>query len=158
MSTMTQTVFFEGKKSVTVVCQHCGRFKSFEAERLRSHGGKTVPVKCACGVRFQVFLERRDTYRKPVAIRGCYWCVEPGSIKRWMTLENISLNGLRMEMGPEGMEKITLGDKLKIEFPLGGVEIRCSVVVRNILGTRIGAEFVNMEYKAREVIGFTLMV
>lgn len=156
MSTMMQTVFLNGNKSASVVCRQCGRFKSFEADRLRDHGGKMVSVRCACGARFQVFLERRDMYRKPMGIRGWYCLANPNGIKQPMVLENLSHTGVRFSV--HRLEQIAIGDCLKVEFMLDENEIRCNVVVRNIIGAQIGAEFVNLEYKAREVIGFTLMV
>jgi hypothetical protein len=156
MSTLTQTIFLEGRKSISIVCQNCGRFKHFEADHLRTHGGKTVAVKCACGANFQVFLERRDRYRKPMSIPGWYCLNQQDSIKRPMILVNLSHSGLGFDV--QRRDKIAVGDLLRIDFNLGDIGIHCKVVVRNIDKFRIGAEFVNLDPRSREVIGFTLMV
>lgn len=152
----TQTVFLDGKESIAIVCRSCGRFKNFQADQLREHGGKTVPVKCACGTTFHVFLERRDLYRRSLTGRGWYCHAKPGAIKQPMVLVNISHTGLRFDV--QRVDKAEPGDLLKVEFPLEETVIHCNVLVRNMDGSHIGAEFINLEHKAREIIGFNLMV
>ncbi len=155
MSEKTQTVFLDGKESVTIVCQECGRFKKFSVRQLSRHGGKTVPVKCACGAPFKVFLERRGWHRKPVNIEGFYTLPNPAAVKRPMVVVNLSLTGLKLDV--QAFEMIEVGDVLKVEFPLDDTLIRANVTVRNINFPLVGAEFVDLEERARQLIGFRLM-
>ncbi len=96
---------------------------------------------CKCGYSQTFLLERRKFHRKKVNLPGCY-TLGKEKFKRLMKVKDLSRGGLRLKLEKE--EDLKIGSRLFVVFQLddeNSTLIRKKVIIRNISGVYIGAEF-----------------
>jgi len=140
-------VSLEGK--ATFVCPACENLVRRDvAEYGRLEQAVRIRVRCPCGHRYSVDLDRRQYYRAVVKLPGVVFSMVRSIKKerRPMNVTDLSRSGLRFQLTQEGA--IAVGDRLYVEFMLNDVGrtlIGKEVRVRKVKGKEIGAEFVSTD-------------
>jgi hypothetical protein len=102
----------------------------------------TVKVKCRCGFRFSVTLEKRKKYRKQTNLAGNFINLNADEDKGGLTVMDISSTGLKLKLNVSPIFKV--GDILRVKFRLDDkrhTNIEKKVVVQNISETYVGVSF-----------------
>ncbi|OQX13399.1 MAG: hypothetical protein BWK80_42865 [Desulfobacteraceae bacterium IS3] len=136
-------VFINNQNKAMFLCPACEKSRSLNVPGYRNVGEVIrITYRCACGSSYDLLLERRKFFRKDVNLPGVYYILGADKVKGSMTVKNLSRAGLRLEL--KGEKHLKIGDKLLIGFCLdnnGKTVVKKKVVVRNMFGTHIGAEF-----------------
>jgi len=156
---MTEKVFINQDNTATFVCPSCQRAKAANVEKYKNLDKAIwVTSRCSCGHVWKVILERRKSHRRTTKIEGVYFhrMSNQKLQKGKMTVEDVSRSGLRIRL--ENNQMSAIGDKLMVEFNLddrANSLIKKEVVIRNMSGCHIGAEFCSKDDYDR-AIGFYL--
>ena len=149
----TVKVYLDEARNACIVCGNCGKAKEIDFSK------REIPrsghVKCGCGHTFAVTFEKRQHYRKRVAITGACF-VHAGSLDgEPISIVDISLAGLQLEI--LGLNHFQVHQKLRIVFRLEGKTVNLVVSVCHIKDKTIGAEILSMDEHSRKVLGFYLL-
>lgn len=144
---------FVNKENYTAfTCPYCQHTYRISVSKLQ--GKKhTIVAKCVCKQRFELRLNFRQFYRKPVTLTGEVKNVSAGS-NAWfgMTVVDLSMSGLRFKVvGPRDIET---GHRLQVRFTLDdqqGNVIDKEVRVVDIRDGHYGCEFLNLAYEEKEL-------
>ncbi len=79
---------------VLTTCPGCGKIQPVESDKI-ANGGRSSSTTCNCGKTFAVFFERRKAYRREVSLRGTYQRTSPEGELGEMSIENLSMTGIR---------------------------------------------------------------
>jgi hypothetical protein len=139
----TQKVYVNKSKEVALTCPSC---HSTRVVNFSQYTDDKVPTraKCVCGCIFDVpdvLVESRKFYRKKTRLPGSYAKTVVDKIGA-MTVKDVSFSGIRFTTEKE--HDIEVDEVLGVRFVLDDnkqTEIRRPVVVRNVHGRVIGAEF-----------------
>jgi PilZ domain len=141
------------KTSALVTCPKC------ESTRELDLSNKDIPylvmASCICGNKYSVQFDKRIYYRKQVRSTGTC-CKGSGSVdSKPITIVDISRSGISFII--ERDRSFDVDDEIKLEFALGGTNVRCIVKIMSIIDTRIGAKFDKLDEHTQKIIGFFLM-
>jgi hypothetical protein len=142
-NTTNQKVYVNRSKEAALTCPSCHssrmvNFSQYTDDKL------PTKAKCACGCIFDVpdiILESRKFYRKKARLPGSYSKTAVDKIGS-MTVKDVSFSGIRFRTEKE--HDIEVDEILGVRFVLDDnkqTEIRRAVVVKNVRGRLIGAEF-----------------
>lgn len=135
-----QKVFINNYSKASFTCPNCKKRKLLNVSGYRNIREEVkITHRCSCGHTYTLLLERRRFPRKNVRLTGAYVWNER---RRKMMIRDMSRGGVRIEL--KQRERFKIGDKLFIEFSLDDTRrtlIQKEVIVRNIRGPYIGAEF-----------------
>jgi hypothetical protein len=128
-----------------ITCPKCSKTKTITAA-LELILKATVNVKCSCGHRFAVSLERRKFERTDVCLPGKIYAVGSSNAICDVTITSVSPNGLAFKTGSGA--NIDFDNILEIEMPLGdsGMVAREQLSIKHINRFYIGAEFSQEQY------------
>jgi len=144
---MVEQAFISKNNTATLICPQCGASKTEKVSAyLSAREAVQLTHKCHCGFLHTVLLERRERSRKTVNLSGEYeGPLATGQLtKKPMTVKDISRAGLNFQINEEDKPDFVVGDKLLLAFHLDDNQktlIKKEVIVRNIRGSYIGAEF-----------------
>ncbi len=132
---------FEGE----ITCPKCGKTRSITAA-FDLIMKPAVNIKCPCGHRFAVSLDRRMLDRKRMCLTGTLYPVDSNQELFDVTITSLSSNGLSFETN--GVENLAIGSSLEIEFPLGdsGIVVREPITIKHLNHSLVGAEFCQAHY------------
>lgn len=128
-----------------IVCPKCSKTKTITAA-LALIVKATVNVKCSCGHRFAISLERRKFERKDVCLPGKLYEVGSSNAICDVTITSVSPSGLAFKT--DLCANIDLDSILEIEMPLGdsGMVAREQLSIKHVNRSCIGAEFSQEQY------------
>jgi hypothetical protein len=144
-------VFIYTDNKAIIICPKCEKSKTVDvAEHVHTHEEVKLKHPCECGYVYNVLLERRNRYRKIVDVPGAYTHFISGRqlSKGSMTIKEITRAGLGLKLDENEIEKFKIDDTLFVEFHLDDESrslIRKEVIIRNIRGPYIGAEFSSVD-------------
>lgn len=150
------TINIAGKESINLVCSKCGCAREISISSLPNLG-KVYKIKCKCIHGFSVAFDKRKYRRKKINIVGTY-SLEHSLTDHIIDIIDLSRGGLGFIRTDKN--KLIIGDRLTVNFNLDNAEgdlIRCSILVRNILGNRVCGEFVGMPGRMQTTLGFYFM-
>jgi hypothetical protein len=150
------TINIAGKESVNLVCSKCGCARKIDISSLPNIG-KVYKIKCKCIHGFSIAFDKRKYKRKKTNLIGTY-ALEHSITDNIIDIIDLSQGGLGFIRADKN--KIKIGDRLTVCFNLdnvGGDMIKCSILVRNVIGNRICGEFLDMAGKMRTTLGFYFM-
>ena len=148
---MVEIVFIAKNNTTILICPKCGASKTKNVSGyLNAQEAVRLEHKCPCGFLHKVLLERRERYRKTVNLAGEYeGSLSTGQVTRGsMTVKDISRAGLNFQINEKKKPDFAVGDKLLLTFHLDDNQkslIMKDVIVRNIRGSEIGAEFISVD-------------
>lgn len=148
---MIEIVFIGKNNTAKLICPQCGALKKENvSEYLNAHEAVRLEHKCDCGFLHMVLLERRERYRKTVHLSGEYEKhLATGQLTTGpVTVKDISRAGLNLQIKEKKKPDLVVGDKLLLTFHLDDSQktlIRKEVIVKNIRGSDIGAEFSSVD-------------
>lgn len=144
-----EKVFVKNDKA-TFVCPKCKK-TTVEDVSLLIQCDVAVRIKhgCTCGHVYDVLLERRKFYRKPVKLPGIFYLNPTDKQKRRMTVRDISRGGVKLQL--DDPIQLSISDTISIEFRLDDKHktlIKKEVIIRNSYGNQVyGAEFFSRDLK-----------
>ena len=158
---MEEIKAFANEEGVAVfTCPKCKTTKTADVRQYQ-HLQKAVRarIRCACGHRFVALVERRKHYRKQVNLNGMY-ILKPGSTEGPITIRDISRTGIHFIH--ESRMDFEVGTRMMVAFQLDDkqrTEIRKEVIIRNVSGAKIGAEFYTIDPQNvyDKALGFYMM-
>ena len=153
-----QKVFLDEDYTATIRCPKCKHEKVVPLEKLT--GKHRIKIRCKCKSVFGVLVEMRRTFRKEVNLEGRF--INYYQDKKWgktlsesqltnikpinCKVTNISLKGIAL-VAPENV-KVEEGDHMIIKFILDNsvsTEPEKETIVKSVVGTRIGCEFIDSD-------------
>jgi hypothetical protein len=156
---MTETAFITSQNRAKLECPKCQRSKIIDASKYSKLDRKIkIRVRCPCGNKFAVLLERRKQYRKETNISGSFIHYIDGKAtsRGLMTVCDLSLTGLKFRVDYEHL--FSVGDVLEVRFLLDDAQrtlMHKKVIVKNIKMPFIGTEFPITE-REDKALGFYL--
>lgn len=150
-------IYIDGRSAVTLGCAQCGNCRTISASNINITR-RPIRVKCSCGEVSYVIFEERQHYRKLTHLTGVFAKVEAPQVFTRIKINNLSKTGLGFStLLPSGLKK---DDLLVVEFTLDNVKrslIKSNMVVRNVEGNYVGAEFCEMDEHTKKELGFYLL-
>jgi hypothetical protein len=140
-----EKVFIASNNTATFVCPNCENTTTVDVSKYAKIEKKvTVKVRCRCGHRFSVELEKRKKYRKKTDLPGSYTYVAPDGTrdKGIMIVQDISSTGMKLRLNVARQFKA--GDRLRVEFTLDDkrrTPIEKKVIVQNVNQNYVGVAF-----------------
>ena len=158
-----QRVFITSDDTATFACPICKQMRTVNmADYTGLDKAVKINVRCPCGHRYPVMLERRRQFRREVAFTGTYTRIVNGrSMDRGsMVVRDVSRTGLKIQIADA--QRLKAGDTLEVAFCLDDPrqsQIRKQVVIRKIEGFDLGVQFLASEAgnPSDKAIGFYLM-
>ena len=157
---MTKRVFITSQNTAKLECPKCRRSKIADVSKYSNLDRKIkIRVKCPCGNKFAVLLERRKQYRKETDISGSFIHYIDGKVsgRGLMTVCDLSLTGMKLRVDYE--YQFSVGDLLEVRFLLDNPQrslMHKEVIVKSIKMPYVGTEFTFSE-KEDKVLGFYLL-
>ena len=157
---MTEKAFITSQNNAKFECPKCKRSKVADVSKYSNLKKKIqIKVKCPCGNKFSVLLERRKKYRKETNISGSFIHYIDGKAtgRGLMTICDLSLTGLKFRVDYEHL--FSVDDVLEVRFLLDNPQrtiMHKRVIVKNINLPYVGAEFPITEREDKE-LGFYLL-
>jgi hypothetical protein len=133
---MTQKVYITQNNLVTFTCPKCEQPRVVDlADHPELEKTDKAKVKCPCGHKYSVSIERRKQYRVATNFAGEFrQIVDNGETDRGlMTVIDMSRTGLKI--------------RLNVEFRLDDAQrtlIQKEVVIKKIFGLELGVEFTSI--------------
>jgi hypothetical protein len=156
-SSATQQVGIEGANTTKITCPQCNNTRIVDISKYRN-SKSSVKAKCICGAVFSVPIkDLRRFYRKRTRLPGSYLHTDNDHVGVIM-VKNVSFSGLGFETEKE--HHIEVGDVLGVKFMLNDgkkTEIRRTVLVKNVHGNTVGAEFCNSQGFDLELCYFLML-
>ncbi len=151
----TNTAYVRANNTATIVCPACGARKNINTLQLK---GKrhTVKVRCRCNVVFDIQIDFRHSYRKPISLPGTYTILRDGQGGGVIHIRNISTGGIGFTVS--GIHQLKKGQVLGIEFQLNDknqTTIRKKTVIVSVNKNQIGCRFSASE-ETGKALGFFL--
>lgn len=147
--------FVNADDRVLIVCPKCDFSKNFSTKQFRNRQF-LLKIKCKCGHSFTVQLEARLHIRKKTEIEGICKFSSTGTSTWKVTLINLSLGGVCIEL--KGNHSLTIGDKGILEFTLDdrkATTITKQIIVKGISTNLIRCEFIE-DRAYQKALGFYL--
>ncbi|GBC62765.1 PilZ domain-containing protein [Desulfonema ishimotonii] len=125
-----------------ITCPDCHIARRVDVRRYRNiRQSVRLKCRCGCGCRFNITLERRQSFRKEVFLSGQF-LPENGSQKLLMTIKDISKSGIAFRLSRQ--TDFSIRDRGVVEFHLDDMThtlVRKTVEIRSVSGLSIGAVF-----------------
>lgn len=142
---MVQKVFMNKNHMATFFCPECGKTRQMDVFKFR-HIDKEIKLNytCICKHKFSVILERRQSVRHKISLKGH---IIKGLKKSAIIVVDISRFGLKIQC-IEQLE-LKVGEKIFVEFILDNLElskIYKGVIVRTISSGELGAQFESSDH------------
>lgn len=158
-----QRVFISSANTVTLSCPHCRSMRTVSIDQFKGlDKAVKVKVRCPCGQSYPVMLERRQQFRKEVALSGTYVQIVNGRPmgRGSMVVKDISRSGLKLRVPMT--QHLKCGHILEVEFRLDDAKkslIQKEVVIRKIDASDLGTQFVSITPgdPSDKALGFYLM-
>ena len=128
-------------QTTTVTCPHCGKSKEFPNLQL-SKIKPPLRAKCSCSQVFELDINRRRFDRKPVELPGQLFARTPDAVPMDIVIVDLSVGGIGF-VSPD--LELREGQICTVIFKLDDATqtaVTEDVIVRNIRGNAVGAEFV----------------
>ena len=145
-----QRVFLSDDSNIAFFqCPNCNVTKEADVTKYKKiTTAVTLKVKCTCGHKYSVMLERRKFFRKDTNLLGKFWFspLEGPSQRGMMTVLDISKGGFKLKIATRALFKP--GDILELEFNLDNKTqtlIKKQVFVRNVKGNIVNVEFCSFD-------------
>lgn len=144
-----QKAFISSDNKATLACPECDRSRTFDVTPyLKVSKAVTIKVKCPCGNRFPVQLERRRHFRKSVHFEGTFSRTAQGrDVDRGrVAVLDLSRTGVKLRLNDNS--SLGVGDTILLEFELDDSKrsrIRKESIIRRIDGFDLGAEFASTD-------------
>jgi hypothetical protein len=157
---MIERVFITSQNTAKFECPRCQRSKVADVSKYSNLDKKVqIKVKCPCGNKFAVLLERRKHYRKETNISGSFIHYIDGKVsgRGLMTVCDLSLTGMQLKVDYEYL--FSVGDVLEVRFLLDTPPRKAmhkKVIVKNVNLPYVGAEFPITE-REDKTLGFYLL-
>jgi hypothetical protein len=157
--TATRKVYVKSRKAAALTCPSCHSTKIANLAQY-THTTSPLKAKCRCGCLFEVpavVLEARRFYRKRTRLPGSYVKTVVDTMG-CMTVHDVSMMGLRFHTDHE--HDLAVEDVLGVRFVLDDekhTEIRRTVVIKNVQGRVIGAEFCDRHTYDMDLIHYLLL-
>ncbi len=145
---MTHKVYITHNNLVTFTCPKCEQPRVVDlADHPELEKTDKAKVKCPCGHKYSVSIERRKQYRVETNFAGEFkQIVDTGEIDRGlMTVLDMSRTGLKIRLNVK--RDLKVGDTLSLEFRLDDSQrtlIQKEVVIKKIFGLEVGVEFTSI--------------
>ena len=153
-----QIIHMNDHNEGTIVCEHCGRWKTLPFSPLVPTN-RALKVKCCCGAIFDIMREFRKAYRKPAHLRGTYRQGGNRKVEHNIFITDLSQGGVRFNTC--AYHDLDIDDTLSLTFALDNrkqSKICKDVQVRYIHDQVIGTQFSDADaWSYRKEIGFYLM-
>jgi hypothetical protein len=137
----TTYVKTEDKNKTKIICPNCYNSSIVDLAKYRNTK-HAVKATCSCGAAFRVLIkDLRKFHRKKTHLPGSYLHTDTDKTGT-MVVKNVSFTGIGFHTEKE--HHIEVGDFLGVKFLLQDgkqTEIRRTVVIKNVRGNSIGAEF-----------------
>ena len=157
---MIERAFITSQNTAKLECPNCQRSRIIDASKYSKLDRKIkIRVRCPCGNKFAVLLERRMQYRKETDISGSFIHYIDGKVsgRGLMTVCNLSFTGMKLRIDFE--YQFSVGDLLEVRFLLDNPQrtlMHKKVIVKNIKMPYVGTEFHFSEGDDKE-LGFYLL-
>lgn len=158
MSLLQQRIHVSGKEQAHVICKECGASKRISVADIKRFG-VPIRVKCRCNNTFEVIFDIRRNHRKGTHLFGV--CYQSSNDKFGTQIEIIDISssgiGFKVKSYSRGFK---VNDVLDVKFTLDDVRketISTKIIVKSIMGDRIGAEFYQIDHGFQKWIGFYLL-
>jgi hypothetical protein len=144
-----QRVFITSNNTATFACPQCKRMRTVNiADYAGLDKAVQIKVRCPCGHKYPVMLERRRQFRREVAFPGTYTRIVNGRPmdQGAMVVRDVSRTGLKIQVADA--LRLNAGDTLDVVFCLDDPhqsQIRKQVVIRKIEGFHLGVQFLASE-------------
>lgn len=151
-SRITKSYVGQNGKAV-IVCPCCKKAKAIDTDSFQKRKA-SLKVRCACSQNFTVYLDYRQSYRKPTKLIGTFR-LGTGQ-ERLVKINNLSLGGAQLEV--VGLNKFLPGQNGYIDFVLDDrkqTHIRKNFSVKTVIGKKIGCQFKDDQAYNKE-LGFYL--
>jgi hypothetical protein len=155
----TLQVFANSGNKATITCPNCSNAKIVDVTQYRDVKSP-VKAKCGCGYIFNISginIELRKYYRKNTNLHGSYTRTDLNK-KGIMIVKDLSFSGLKFKTQKE--EDINIDEILGVKFILDDdkkTEVSRTVVVRNVRGRSIGAEFCDSQIFDMELCYYLML-
>ncbi|WP_028581574.1 PilZ domain-containing protein [Desulfogranum japonicum] len=141
--------------TVTVTCPACANIKTIATEKFRktSH---TIKVRCSCKHVFQLQMDFRQHFRKPVNLPGTYAILKKGRGGGVIHIHNISRGGIGFTVS--GMHNLQPQQVINLEFHLNDKAqtlIKKEATIRTVINNKIGCQFFERD-ELGKALGFFL--
>lgn len=142
---MVQKVFMNKNNMATFSCPECGKTRQMDVSKFR-HIEKKIKLNytCICKHKFSVILERRQSVRHKISLKGH---IIKGLKKSAILVVDISRFGLKIKC-IEQLE-LKVGEKIFVEFILDDLKlskIYKGVIVRTISSVEVSAQFESSDH------------
>jgi hypothetical protein len=140
-----------------IVCPFCHRTNKHSVTSFRERGRRNLRVRCCCEKMFDLTLEFRRHYRKPVKLLGRSINLSRHRMGGDVIIRNISMGGIGFY--PFKENRSSENDLLQIIFELDDrcqTPINSKATVRNVGSDYVGCEFDNID-GFRKPLGFYLL-
>jgi len=140
-----QKIFISDQDTASFQCPKCKKGKEADVSKYKKiETAVTLKVKCSCGNKFSVTLERRKYYRKETKFPGKFIFSPLAGADQagQMTVLDISKGGLKLKIASS--PRFKKEDILEVEFKLDNKNntlIKKQVQVKNISGNIVNVEF-----------------
>ncbi len=142
-------VYAVGKEKADVICSSCNTVNVISVDTKMS---QNCEIECICGNKIQVIFEKRRSFRRSVLITGtCYSKNDPPE-GTTVKISNLSKTGI-LFLKDTG-EKPELNEKIQLRFrpKLTCNVLRCTALVKHVVGDNVGAIFLNLDLNAQKLI------
>ena len=152
---MLEKVFVNNNNIAVFICPECKQSRSVNVSKYKNlDKASKIKCKCPCGNSYYSILEKRKYYRKKIDFSGIYINIVSSIGPSF--LEEVGRGILRVtDISRTGLQLITniqndfrVNDKIMVEFRLDDKQktlIKKKVIIKNINGTVIGAEFCTVD-------------
>ncbi len=133
-----EKVFVKKNDLAIIKCPQCGLVKKLSVTSYRQNR-KPLKIQCTCNHVFTILLDFRRHFRKKVTLPGTYTLKPPAEGTGYMTVINISRNGVGFTVS--AIHTIVAGQKARIKFTLDDPkqtqmekEVEIVAVNKNLIG------------------------
>jgi len=141
---MTEKIFLDDQNRATFMCPKCSKSWTKDLSGFKGSDKRIqLKCKCPCGHVFPVIQERRNGFRKPIAVTGAYFHNQR-EIRGLITVKNISRSGIGLILSTK--QNINKGDKLQLKFNLDNSRksfVDKEGIVKKIEDNYVGIQFVD---------------
>ena len=165
---MLEKIFVNDNNIAVFICPECKKSRKIDVSKYKNlDKASKIKCKCPCGNSYYAILEKRKFYRKKTNLPGIYinilssigtdFLEEVG--RGTLKVTDVSRTGLQLTINI--LNDFRIDDKIMVEFRLDDKQktlIKKKVIIKNINGTGIGAEFCTIDPSnpADKAIGFYL--
>ena len=145
---MDQKVYITSQNLVTFTCPKCEKPRIVNVtEHPDLEKKDKVTVKCPCGHKYTVIIERRKQYRKATNFPGQYKHIVDGRVidQGLMRVIDLSRTGMKIKLNVK--RNLDIGARLLLEFRLDDAHrsfIQKEVEVKKVFDQELGVEFTSV--------------